>query len=116
MRQAQEQLQVNKIQYDGQISVAIGRSRKETKWKNQTMTWVQMVEKLSTTTRTRETFAKYQRMTRDEKAAIKDVGGFVGGVVKEGRRKAGNVAWRSLITLDADFADEGLWAKIELLF
>jgi hypothetical protein len=35
---------------------------------------------------------------------IKDVGGFVGGLVKGGRRKVSNMAWRDLITLDMDFA------------
>lgn len=106
----------NKLQHDGEVQVAIGRSRKETKWKNKNMQWSEIVEKLATVTRTRETYAQYKRMTRDEKAAIKDVGGFVGGVVKNGRRKAGHVAWRSLLTLDADFADQDLWQKVELLF
>ena len=102
--------------HDGPVSIAIGRNRKETKWKNRVMQWSQVVEKLEIATRTRETFAQYQRMTRDERSAIKDVGGFVGGVVKNGRRKAGHVAWRSLLTLDADFADGDFWQRIELLF
>jgi putative DNA primase/helicase len=104
------------IQHDGQVTVAMGRSRKETKWRNKNMQWSEIVAKLATVTRTRETFAQYQRMTRDEKAEIKDVGGFVGGAVKNGRRKAGHVAWRSLLTLDADFADQELWSKVQMLF
>src|SRR5690606_14656957 len=35
---------------------------------------------------------------------IKDIGGFVGGTLQGGRRKASAVKWRSLITLDADYA------------
>ena len=108
--------QQEQLQHDSQISVAVGKSRKETRWKNNAMQWSAMVQKISTTTRTRETQAQYSRMTRDQKAAIKDVGGFVGGVVKEGRRKAGNVAWRSLLTLDADFAGPDFWDKVNLLF
>ena len=42
-------------------------------------------------------------MSRQEKGRIKDVGGFVGGKVKDGRRKAGNIESRSLVTLDIDF-------------
>lgn len=117
MKQLDKQAQEDRaLRHDGQIAVALGKSRKETKWKNTTMQWADLLAKLATTTRTRETFAKYQRMTRDEKAEIKDVGGFVGGVIKNGRRKAGQVAWRSLITLDADFAGPDLWQKVELLF
>jgi hypothetical protein len=117
MKQTDKQAREDKaLKHDGQIAVALGKSRKETKWKNATMQWADLLAKLATTTRTRETFAKYQRMTRDEKAEIKDVGGFVGGVIKNGRRKAGQVAWRSLVTLDADFAGPDLWQKVELLF
>ena len=111
-----ESRKIQQITNDCEINISTGTSRKETKWKNKKMMWSDLLSKLSTTTRTRETINQYKKMTRDEKADIKDVGGFVGGLVKNGRRKAGNVAWRSLITLDADFADETLWQKIELLY
>jgi putative DNA primase/helicase len=106
----------NSLQHDGQLYVALGKSRHETKWKNREIRWSEVLEKISKVTRTRETYAQYQRMTRDERADVKDVGGFVGGSVKAGRRKRGSVAWRSLLTLDADFAEPDLWSKIELLF
>lgn len=104
------------IKHNGQINIATGRSRKETQWKNQEMLWSNFLQKLATTTRTRETFAQYKQMTKDQQAAIKDVGGYVGGLLKGGRRKAGQVGWRSLLTLDADYAPEGLWETIEILF
>ena len=116
MPKEKAQLTTYKLQYDGEISAATGRSRKETRWKNSTLMWSELLAKLAVTTRTRETVAKYRGMSRDDRAEIKDVGGFVGGVVKNGRRKAGHVAWRSLITLDADFAEPDLWEKLELLF
>lgn len=109
-------INIQRLQHDGQINIAMGKSRKETKWKNTIMQWSELVKKMAKTTRTRETYAKYLRMTRDERSGIKDVGGFVGGVVKNGRRKSGNVAWRSLLTLDADFAAPDMWQRIELLF
>ena len=104
------------VRHDGQISVAVGASRKETKWKNKTLAWSELLDKLSRTTRTRETVAQYRGMPKAQQAEIKDVGGFVGGVLKGGRRKAGQVAWRSMLTLDADYAPPDLWSSIELLF
>jgi putative DNA primase/helicase len=104
------------LQHDGKIMVAVGKSRKETKWKNKELAWSEMLSKLSSTLRTQETLNEYKRMPRTEQAERKDVGGFVGGMLKEGRRKPGNVAWRSLITLDADFATPEFWPTIEMLF
>src|SRR5690606_34702863 len=54
--------------------------------------------------RTHETFAEYKDMPKPQRDEIKDIGGFVGGTLQGGRRKASSVKWRSLITLDADYA------------
>ena len=44
-------------------------------------------------------------MDKDRRAKAKDVGGFVGGTVKDGgRRKSDAITARSLVTLDIDFA------------
>ena len=45
-------------------------------------------------------------MTKAQQDAIKDVGGFVGGKLRSGRRKADHVDCRDILTLDADFAAE----------
>ena len=42
-------------------------------------------------------------MSRTDKGKLKDVGGFVGGTIEGGQRKAGNIISRSLVTLDIDF-------------
>ena len=47
---------------------------------------------------------------------IKDVGGFVGGHLKAGRRKKGNVLSRSLLTLDMDYGTPDIWDQITLFF
>lgn len=109
-------LQQDSIQYNGMVHISTGQSRKETKWKNKEMLWSELVEKLSQTTRTRETAAAYRGMHADLRSEIKDVGGFVGGVLKGGRRKKGQVAWRTLLTLDVDFGDMTLWDQVSLLF
>lgn len=102
--------------YDGQIHIATGSSRTATKWKNVAMSWSDFLKKISVTTMTRETVEEYKRLPKTKQDAIKDVGGFVGGWLKQGRRKAGSLEHRSLITLDADFATTDLLETFELVF
>ena len=97
------------------LDIAVARTRWESEWKNTTITWEQLVNKLAKTHRTHETVQQYSQMKKDEQDQIKDVGGFVGGHLKEGRRKNGHVLTRSFITLDVDFATPELWADIELM-
>lgn len=105
-----------KIKYDGSIALATGKSKKETHWKNKTMEWSELVKKLSHTTRTPETAAEYKKMAKTDRDRIKDVGGFVGGTLKNGRRLKANVANRTLLTLDLDYVEGDIWASIELLY
>lgn len=109
-------LKESKLKHDGVLTIAIGRSRKEMNWKNREMLWSELVDKLSSTTRTYETYEEYKKLSKSKKDEIKDVGGFVGGTLKEGRRKADNVVWRQIVTLDADFVKEDLWAGVETMF
>ncbi len=109
---------IAKVKYDGEVALSIGRSRKETSWKNRTAIWSKLVDRLSNTTRTSESFAAYRKASKAEQTEIKDVGGFVAGAVKQGRRKAGNIANRSMLTLDMDHVTEPvdeIWDKIALI-
>lgn len=112
----QQPRQAPKPQTDGRFTIAVGRSLHETKWKNREYTWSGLLEQISRTTRTRESYAEYVKLTREQQQGIKDVGGFVGGTLKAGRRKSENVVWRQLLTLDADFVSGDLWGLIETLF
>lgn len=105
-----------KLKHDGKITYAFATSRKSTYWKNSEKTWGEFLNKLANTTRTKETIDEYNRMKRDEQSEIKDVGGFVGGFLKEGKRRKGYVMNRSMLTLDIDFADENMHEIIELFF
>ena len=96
------------IQHDKKLDVALGNSRKTKTWKNKTITWGELLNRLATTTRTPETVAEYKAMGRDRQSDIKDVGGFVGGYCNNGSRS--DIRHRSVLCLDADFADEDLWA------
>lgn len=100
------------------IFIATGSSRRELKWRNVELTYEAFLSKLQETTRTRETFNEYKRMAKAKRDDIKDVGGFVGGTLKAGRRKAENLANRTIITLDLDNVDmsvEDLWDSITML-
>ena len=91
-----------KIKQDGVITIATGRNRKETKWKNKELRWSELLERFKSTTYTSETCGEYKNLPKSEQDNIKDVGGFVGGTLKDGRRKSDTVLTRTLLTLDAD--------------
>lgn len=98
------------------FAIATGQNRYAKRWKNQEWTWADLLKKLRTTTRTRETLSEYMKMPKTDQDRIKDVGGFVGGYVKNGRRIAGNITKRQLVTLDADFGTSELLPMLDLLY
>lgn len=97
------------------LGIATAKSCKEKKWKNVQVSWPKLVEKLSHTVKTYETMKEYLAMKKDDQDRIKDVGGFVGGELREGRRKNGYVKSRQVVTLDIDYGTPTLWDDIELL-
>ena len=105
------------LQYDGLITIATGSSRRSASWKTKEMLWSEFVDKLGRVTRTQETQQEYFRMPKEERDNAKDVGGFVGGTLKGGRRKIDAVLQRRLITLDMDSitAGEDPWPTVVLI-
>ena len=102
------------IKHDITLDVALGNNRKTKSWKNKTLQWSELLQRLSTTTRTPETVAEYKAMSHNQQSEIKDVGGFVGGYCNNGSRS--DIRHRSLLCLDADFADADIWPDWELLY
>ena len=98
------------------MRISIGKSRKDTHWKPVDVSSEDLCEKLSKTFVSSETMAEYKAMTKEQKAEKKDIGGFVGGVVEGGRRNKASVKTRSLITLDADYADKAFADNATALF
>lgn len=90
------------LQYDGEVQIATGRNRKSTNWVNQNIPWSKLASKVLVTKRTKETFAEYMAMPKDKQDDIKDVGGFVGGTVRNGRRGRNDIINRTVIALDVD--------------
>lgn len=94
------------------MKIAYGNSRMDKKWKNSNITWKEFCERVKTTQRTTETTQEYRKMKKGGQDAIKDVGGFVGGHLKDGRRKKGNVLSRSMLTLDMDYGTPDIWGEL----
>lgn len=88
---------------DRQINISAGNSRKAVSWPIQTIMWSEFCAKLGSPVRSTETLQEYMALTKGRQDELKDVGGFVGGVVAGGgRRKSANIEGRDLITLDLD--------------
>ena len=102
------------IQHNKPLDIATGNSRKTKTWKNKTVQWSDLLERLAKETRTPETVAEYKAMGHNQQSDIKDVGGFVGGYCNNGSRS--DIRFRSILCLDADFADADLWPDWELIF
>ena len=87
---------------DRAVTISVAPSRFATTWTPQTMTTQQLWERLAHPVVGTETHEEYMAMTRAEQDRLKDVGGFVAGTLRAGRRKADAVTGRDLVTLDAD--------------
>lgn len=104
------------MRFDGYIKVSTCENRKNIKYKNETLLWSDFIKRLVNTTYTSESIDEYLSMDKSKQDDIKDVGGFVGGSLKDDRRKKGNLIKRSLITLDADYAYPKMESIVDLLY
>jgi len=98
------------------MKISVGNSRMDRYWNLQEISVDEFAERLSQTKRTAETVEQFKKMTKLQQDNIKDVGGFVAGVIKGGRRKKDTVISRSAVTLDADYAPLDLPETIEMFF
>lgn len=104
------------MQNDGNVRIAVGRSADTKVWKNVSMDWSKLVEKITTEYRTYETLAEYKAMTKDEQSRIKDVGGFVGGYLTDGKRTNACVQYRYVLCLDLDDARPDAYERFKELY
>ena len=98
------------------IAVSTGNSRMEKKWNLQEMELEDFFHRLSNTIRTSETVEQYRKLPKAKQDDIKDVGGYVLGRLKGGRRKKDCVLSRSALTLDMDYAQESTADELEMFF
>ena len=109
-------MQVDKLKYDCSLNIAIGLNVSSKVWKNTKISWSNLVQKLATPVVTAESYSRFINASKEEQGKIKDVGGFVGGFLTNGRRDKTNVLYRQLITLDIDFSHDNLWWDFTMLF
>ena len=88
--------------YDKWITISVGESRRSISWRPQRLRLSEFYEKLRTPARGAERQEDYFKLTKKERDALKDVGGFVAGTLATPRRKSDGVTGRDLITLDLD--------------
>lgn len=95
--------------------VSTGNSRMERVWNGQEMELEAFRERISKTYTTSETVEQYRKMSKAMQDNIKDVGGFVLGRLRDGRRKKDCVISRSGLTLDMDYATPDIVEQLEML-
>ena len=95
------------------LAISYGNSRQAKKWVNKTISFDALKERLKTTIRTTESAEEYAKMSKAQRDAAKDHGGFVGGTLKGGRRKIDTVELRSMIALDGDRIDKAFLDNYE---
>lgn len=98
------------------LYVSTGNSRMEKVWNGQEMELDAFRERISVTYTTSETVEQYRKMPKVKQDSIKDVGGFVLGRLRDGRRKKDSVISRSGLTLDMDYATPDIVEQLEMLF
>ena len=89
------------------MKISYGNNRFSKKWTNNDISWDDLLKRVKTPVRTTETVEEFVHKKKIEQDNIKDVGGFVGGHLSEGKRKKGMVLSRSMLTLDVDEAKMG---------
>ena len=98
------------------VFISTGNSRMEKRWNGGEMDLEDFVRRISRTVRTAETVEQYRKLSKARQDSIKDVGGFVMGKLKGGRRKKDCVVFRSALTLDMDHAVGDVPEQMELFF
>lgn len=94
------------------LSISVADNVSARLWRKVELTMDGLFSRLETTLRTGESVKEYASSKGNDRLRAKDHGGFVGGVLRNGKREAANVVSRSMLTLDADHADASLMARI----
>lgn len=84
------------------VKISVCNHKTDKKYKNQERPWSYLKERNHNPVRTSETAEEYPKLAKAQRDAAKDHGGFVGGWLKGGIRKNGNVICRTIGVLDAD--------------
>jgi putative DNA primase/helicase len=95
------------LQNDRPITISVAGSRWAKQWPPQVISWGQFTDRIRNVAISTETHEAYMLMSKHQQDTLKDVGGYVGGTLKNNRRKSSCVMQRDLITLDMDSIPPG---------
>lgn len=84
------------------LAIAEGVSARSRVWKNKEYTWSEFVSRLKQSEEKKTTLKEFLKLSKQDQGRVKDVGGYVGGYLRAGRRSPQNVVSRQLLTLDID--------------
>jgi predicted P-loop ATPase len=96
----------------GKRYLHVYRSRRDNVGQRSVCDWSGLVERLKTPSVSAETQTEFVAMGQDEQGRLKDVGGYIAGVV-DGSRNNNNVKSRWLVALDIDEATQGTVERVE---
>ncbi|BDR59552.1 hypothetical protein XA3_19930 [Xylocopilactobacillus apicola] len=99
---------ITNISPNPEIIIATAKRKTQKIWNNKKLTWEDFLKRLANPVTTPETMEEWQTMDKQQQDKIKDVGGFVGGELKDGIRRKGSVQNRTIITLDVDYPSENI--------
>lgn len=95
------------MQHDRKLIISSAGSRRSALWPKQEIYWSELLEKIKTPLRGTESLDEYLKMSKAKQDELKDVGGFVGGELRDNKRKSNNVISRDVIALDMDNIEAG---------
>src|SRR5699024_4347176 len=99
-----------------ELTIATAPTRRATTWTNALTDKQALIARLSDPTLIDTTTDEYHSMPKAQRDELKDVGGYVGGHLKGGRRRKDSVHGRSFITLDLDDAPTDLIDQLHAAF
>lgn len=99
-----------------QFEIAVGRRKDSKSWKNQKVTWGDLVERFRSPLNVDITTKAYQKLNNARRGDFKDVGGYVSGYVRSGQRKRENVVYKQIVTLDIDDGTPTMFEDLSEVF
>lgn len=98
------------------IEIAVAFTAHAKTWKNKKLTWGDMLQKLSEPIVKDIAFKDYRNLPKADASKVKDVGGYVGGYLRGGKRSPANVSYRQVLTLDIDFGTQDFWEAFTFVY
>ena len=99
-----------------ELTISTATTRRATTWTNELTDKQALTARHADPHTSNTTTAEYHDMPKDRRDNLKDVGGYVGGHLRQGKRRKGHVHGRSFITLDLDEAPTDLIERLHTAF